>query len=79
MSNYKDIFGKIGEGVHEYKVLDTAVVDYVCTILLACLATYITSVPLVLTTIGCFILGIVCHMLFAVNTNTMRYFGLTCE
>jgi len=79
LSNYKELFGKVREGAHQYRVLDTAVVDYVCTILLACLATYITGVPLVVTTIACFVLGIIFHMLFAVDTNTMRFFSLTCK
>ena len=32
---YKDIFGKVGEGVHSYRIFNIAVVDVVSTIIMA--------------------------------------------
>ena len=40
--------------------------------------TYMTKIPLVLTTIGILILGIIMHYLFGVETNTLKYLGITC-
>ena len=77
-SQYKDIFGKVGTGPHQYRFLNTALVDYALTILGAILITYLTDIPLVLTTIGLFILGILLHYLFGVETNTLKYLGINC-
>ena len=75
---YKDIFGEIGKGLHQYRFLNTALVDYIVTILLAILLTYLTDIPLVLTTIGLLVLGLILHYLFGVNTNSLKYLGITC-
>jgi len=77
-SKYKDIFGEAGKGVHSYRFLNTALVDYLLTILGAILLTYLTDIPLVLTTIGLLVLGIILHYLFGVNTNSLKYLGITC-
>lgn len=75
LKKYKDIFGKPGEGIHQYRFLGTAISDYLLTILVAVIITYFTKIPLVLTTIFAFVLGIVLHVIFGVSTNTTRYLG----
>ena len=77
-SKYKNIFGEAGKGVHSYRFLNTALVDYLLTILGAILLTYLTDIPLVLTTIGLLVLGLILHYLFGVNTNSLKYLGITC-
>lgn len=79
LSNYKTILGKINEGVHKYRFLDTAVVDYVLTIILSCVTTWFSNIPLVLTTIAWFIIGILLHIIFGVETNTLKYLGINCN
>lgn len=75
LKKYKDIFGKPGEGIHKYRFLGTAISDYLLTILAAVIITYFTKIPLVLTTIFAFVLGIIFHVIFGVETNTTRYLG----
>ena len=77
-SKYKNIFGKVGKGAHKFRFLDTPVVDYILTIIVACITTYLTNIPLVLTTIGWFILAIILHILFGVETNVVKYLGIKC-
>jgi len=67
---YKYALGVPGEGVHSTRFLGTAVFDYIGTIILAMIVTKFTKIPLVLTTIGMFILGIILHMLFCLRTGT---------
>ena len=76
LHKYKDIFGKPKQGAHQYRFLNTALVDYVFTIIGAIILTYFSGIPLVLTTIILFILGIVLHVLFGVPTNTTKYLGI---
>jgi len=67
---YKYLFGKPGTWVHSYRFLDTAIVDYIVSIMIAMVITKFTKIPLVLTTIGVLLLGIVLHLLFCLKTGT---------
>ena len=79
LSQYKHILGVPTEGVHQYRLLNTAIVDYILSLIGAVVITYFTSIPLVLTTIFILIIGIILHMLFGVETNTIKFLGLGCE
>jgi hypothetical protein len=76
--SYRSLLGDPYEGVHRFRFLDTAAVDYVATLVAAILTSYSTDIPLVLSTIGWFVGSIVLHMLFGVDTESTRYLGLTC-
>ena len=76
LCKYKDILGVPGQGVHSYRFLDTAIVDYVLTIILAAVVTKMTNVPFVISTILMFVLGIVLHAVFCVPTNATKYLGI---
>ena len=78
-SKFKNVLGVPKKGIHKYRFLNTAIVDYVLTIVLACITTYLTKIPLVLTTIMWFVIGIILHMLFGVETGTIKYLGLKCK
>ena len=73
LSKYKNIFGYPGKGVHKYKFMGTSLVDYFMTIVGAFIITYFTDIPLVITTIGLFLMGIILHYLFGLNTETLKY------
>ena len=75
---YSEIFGRVGEGVHRFRILDTPVVDFVLTLLLAMLITWLTKIPLVITTIVCFLVSILIHILFGVNTGVVKWLGIKC-
>ena len=75
---YKDIAGTFKSGIHKYRFLDTSILDYLLTFVAAVVTAYFTHIPLVLTTIVWFILGIIFHTLFGVETNTVKYLGLNC-
>ena len=77
-SKYKNIFGVPNKGIHKYKILDTAIVDYVGTIFLAMALTKLTKIPLVISTIIMFVVGILFHYLFGVQTGATNFLGLKC-
>jgi hypothetical protein len=67
---YKDIFGKIGKGLHSYRVFNIAIVDVLMTILGAYYIHFIFpnySFNVVLLVL--FLLGIALHRLFCVRTT----------
>ena len=73
LSNYKDIFGKPGTGVHQYKFKGTSLVDYFLTIIGAFIITYYTDIPLVITTIGLLLIGIIFHYLVGLRTPSIKF------
>ena len=76
---YKNILGVPKVGVHKLRFLDTALNDYIGTILLAIMLTFFTKIPLVLSTIMLFIVGEILHYLFGVETNTLKYLNISCK
>ena len=70
LCKYKDIFGKVGEGVHSYRIFNIAIIDVILTFLLAfiiqlLLPKYNYYHILILL----FILGIILHRMFCVKTT----------
>ena len=76
-SAYRDAFGAPGEGVHRHRLLGAAGVDYLLSLVLAAVLAGVTRVPLVLTTVGVLLAGMLAHYLFGVPTHALRYLGLT--
>ena len=68
---YKDIFGKVGEGLHSYRLFNIAIVDVISTIFVAyLLKIYIFPQRSFLKlTIILFLLGIILHKIFCVKTT----------
>ncbi len=70
---YKDIFGKVGEGVHSYRVANIAIVDVISTIIVAFIFHYFfPSYKLLYILTVLFLLGIVLHRIFCVRTTVDR-------
>jgi len=74
LEKYKDFFGKPGQGVHKYRILNIAIVDVVATIVV------VYMIYLLLTYFGyfvnfwilllcMFILGIFLHRIFDVRST----------
>jgi F0F1-type ATP synthase assembly protein I len=66
---YRDIAGAPGTGFHRFRFMGFSIVDVLGTIGMGILlARYLNKSPLRVT-IGLFILGIIVHRLFCVNTH----------
>jgi hypothetical protein len=79
-SKFKDALGVAGQGFHEARLLKTAMYDYIGSILLALLLTLLYSqIPLVVSTVSVLVLGEILHYLFGVQSQTMKFLGLTCN
>lgn len=66
---YKNIFGKENEGVHSYRFLNLAIVDVILTIVGAFMLSYFFKLNFFLILILIFLIGIVLHRIFCVNTT----------
>jgi len=66
---YKNIFGEPGKGVHSYRVGGFAIVDIVGTILGALFISWILDTYFISTLVIIFLLGIILHRLFCVETT----------
>jgi fatty acid desaturase len=72
LCKYKDAFGKPGEGAHQYRIFNFAIVDTLLTVLLAFVIAYFSGVSFVYVVPFTFVLGIVVHRLFCVRTTVDR-------
>ena len=70
LCNYRDIFGKVGKGVHSYRLFNLAIIDIIFTIFGAYLI-YIfdKKYNFIQVLIFLFILGIILHRVFCVRTT----------
>ncbi len=67
---YKDIFGKPGEGIHSFRIFDISVFDVLVVIFLAYIVqSFVPSVSFIFILIVLFIIGIIVHRLFCVHTT----------
>ena len=69
LCKYKHIFGEPGEGAHQYRIFNIAIVDTALTVLLAYVIAYFSGISLMYVIPGTFLLGIVAHRLFCVRTT----------
>jgi len=75
---FNDIFGLAKQGVHQHKVLNVIMIDNLMTIAGAIFVTYQFDVPFPLSIISLYVIGILFHMLFGVQTETLTYLGIKC-
>ena len=66
---YKDALGKPNEGVHKYRIFNIAIVDVVMTIIGAWIISWIFKSNFFATLLILFLLGIILHKIFCVNTT----------
>ena len=67
---YKEIFGKPNEGAHSLRVLNIAIIDVILTFIVSYVIYKLYPVySYWKTTVFMFILGIILHRLFCVNTT----------
>ena len=67
---YKDVFGKVGEGVHSYRLFNVAIIDVIFTILAAYLINLLKpSFGFINVLMFLFVLGILLHRIFCVRTT----------
>jgi hypothetical protein len=69
LCKYKDIFGRINEGVHSYRIFNIAIIDVIFTIIGGVLIAKWLDVAIWKPVLILFILGIFLHRLFCVRTT----------
>jgi len=71
---YRDIFGKVREGPHSYRIFDVAVVDSVLTILLALFLQkiFFQNFSFLKVLAVTFIVGEVMHWYFCVDSKVIQ-------
>jgi len=72
LCKYKDIFGKPNEGIHSYRLLDLAIMDIIFTIIAAYLISIVYG-NFKCNLIILFILSIILHKIFCVDTTIIKW------
>jgi hypothetical protein len=69
LCKYKDLFGKLGTGIHSYRIFNIAYLDILVTIVVAYGLSKLFRTPFLYTLIAFLILGIIIHRLLCVRTT----------
>ena len=69
---YRNIFGKVREGVHSYRIFDFAIVDTILTILLAFFLARILKQNVLVVFIGLLIISVIVHRALCVETTLTK-------
>lgn len=74
---FKDLFGIPNKGIHSYRIFDIAIMDVLQTIIAAGILSYIFNENFFLILLLLFLVGILLHRLFCVNTTINKFiFGI---
>jgi hypothetical protein len=74
---YRHILGKEGEGIHSYRIFNIAIMDVLFTLIGAFIISYLFKYNYLIVLIILFILGIILHRIFCVNTTINKIiFGI---
>lgn len=67
---YKNMFGKVGKGIHSYRILNIAIIDVLFTIIGAFIIhLYLKKYNFFKILLILFIIGIILHRIFCVKTT----------
>jgi hypothetical protein len=70
LCKYKNAFGKVGEGLHSYKIFNISIVDVLLTVLAAFIIHFfLPKYKFIYILLLLFILGIFLHRIFCVRTT----------
>ena len=72
LCQYKDIFGKPNEGIHQYRLFGIAIVDLIATIAAAILIGKWLETSWLLVLVILLIIGELLHMMFCVDTAVLK-------
>ena len=77
---YANFFGVPGQGVHSTRFLGMALNDWLATIVLAVLISYLFKITFAYSLVGLFVFGEVLHYVYGVKTTILSWIGLepTC-
>ena len=73
LCSYSKSLGEVGKGVHSYRIFNIAYIDVLATILGAYILSFALDTPFLYTLICLFILGIILHRLFCVQTTVDKF------
>lgn len=72
LCKYRDIAGKPGDGIHSYRIFNIAIIDVIFTIIPCIAVALIFKINVWLCIVIGFLLGIIAHRVFCVNTTVNK-------
>lgn len=73
LCKYSKVLGIPKQGIHRYRLFNLAIMDVIMTIIAAWIISYTWKLVFLHVLIGLFIIGILLHRLFCVNTTIDRF------
>lgn len=69
LCKYSNIFGLPNQGIHSYRLFNIAIIDVIATLFIGFIINKLTKIKLYIINIILFLLGIIMHKIFCVNTT----------
>jgi len=69
LCQYKNLFGKPGEGLRKYRIFDIALYDTFVVVLIGVIFAWVTKINIWIVLAVLFTSGIIAHRLFCVRTG----------
>ncbi|NDC83806.1 hypothetical protein EB093_09145 [bacterium] len=66
---YKNAFGEPNTGIRKYRIMNIAIYDTLLVLVIAIALAWFFRLPYIPTIVGIYLLGIVAHRLFCVQTG----------
>ena len=73
LSKFNNIFGEPNTGLHRFRLGNIAIIDYILSLIVAFILSYVYTIPFDLTTISVLTVAILIHLIFNVNTSSINY------
>lgn len=73
LCEYADLFGVPGQGIHAIRIGNIAIVDVIFTVIGAYLLSKFFDTDFIVTLIAVFLLGIILHHMFCVETTINKW------
>jgi hypothetical protein len=68
LCQYKNAFGKARQGIHQYRVFDRPVLDWIVTLILVYVLSIVFRISLPVSFVGTMVLMVAVHLLFCADT-----------
>lgn len=69
LCKYKNLLGKLNQGIHQYRLFGVSIADVIMTIIAAGIISYFSKYNFLMILIILFLSGIILHRIFCVRTT----------
>jgi hypothetical protein len=74
LCKYRHIFGKEKQGIHSYRFMNIAIIDFIFTIIISFIISYYYNINFIIIFIFFILFSIIIHYIFCVKSTLTKLF-----